>query len=67
MLKQMERHGSISETTDRERHGECTQAASRSLMQNLSDWLGKHKRFFLKKHPLVTIGATSMKINQASF
>lgn len=28
MLKQMERYGSISETTDRERHGECTQAAS---------------------------------------
>lgn len=66
MLKQMDRYESISETTDRERHGECTQAATLSLMQNLPDLLGKHKR--LKKECLlVTIEATSMKINQASF
>lgn len=67
MLKQMERSESISESADRERHGECTEAASLALMQNLSNLLGKQKRCFKKKHLLVTIEATSMKINQASF
>lgn len=45
MLKQMERSESISESADRERHGECTQAASLALMQYLSNLIAKHKRF----------------------